>query len=110
MKATPVNIFKSTYDEYCGRAGKGKSGYFGNPFKLEVGQTIGSTLIKYAEYFYKRLQEDPEFKAKVLSLNGKKLACFCSDPKKCHTGIMADYINQTPEYNPDIFHAFNKLW
>lgn len=31
-----VNIRKETCDVYIGRAGYGKDGYFGNPFRLEA--------------------------------------------------------------------------
>lgn len=88
-----VNIFKNKYDVYIGRPGKGQNGYFGNPFPLPKGALKGSTLPKYREYFVKRLQEDQEFKEKILSLKGKTLGCFCASPDTCHGSIIVEYIN-----------------
>ena len=36
-----VNIRKESCDVYIGRAGQGKDGYFGNPFRLEATMTRG---------------------------------------------------------------------
>lgn len=92
MKTVAVNIYKEKYDVYCGRAGKGKDGYFGNPFVLQKGESRGETISKYTEYFYKRLETDPEFKRRVLELKGKRLGCFCK-PQACHCDIIAEYLN-----------------
>lgn len=91
-KTMVVNVYKEPYDVYIGRAGKGKDGYFGNPFPLSFGEERGSTLEKYREYFVKRLETDLEFKEKVLTLHGKTLGCFCK-PNACHGDIIADYLN-----------------
>lgn len=50
-----VNIRKESCDVYIGRAGQGKDGYFGNPFRLEATMTRGGTLDRYRKYFYYRL-------------------------------------------------------
>ena len=47
-----VNIRKETCNVYIGRAGYGKDGYFGNPFRLEATMAKGSTLGRYRKYFY----------------------------------------------------------
>lgn len=93
-----VNIYhlKKDWDSnpeyvYIGRAGKGKSGFFGNPF-INTGDP-GSTLPLYEEYLQKRLFEDPEFKQKATKLKGKKLVCFCH-PKPCHGDILKRYVDQ----------------
>lgn len=87
-----VNIYKDKYDVYIGREGKGQSGYFGNPFKLEKGQDRGSTLDRYREYFYKRIENDPIFKSRILELKNKRLGCFCK-PNACHGDIISEYLN-----------------
>jgi hypothetical protein len=92
MKTIVVNIYKESYDVYCGRAGKGQDGYFGNPFVLKKGEPRGATLLKYKEYFYKRLETDPEFKRRIHELKGKRLGCFCK-PNDCHLDIIVDYLN-----------------
>jgi hypothetical protein len=91
MKTTVVNIRRNEYDVYIGRAGKGQSGYFGNPFKLMDKSARGSTLEQYREYFYKRIETDPEFKEKIHSLKGKRLGCFCK-PYPCHGDIITEYL------------------
>jgi hypothetical protein len=90
-KTTVVNIRDEEYDVYIGRAGKGEDGYFGNPFPLEDKSGRGSTLEKYKEYFYKRIQTDPQFREKVHALKGKRLGCFCK-PHPCHGDIIAEYL------------------
>ncbi len=93
---TVVNIYKNKYDVYCGRAGKGKTGYFGNPFTLKSGDLPGSTLIKYEEYFYNRIANDREFCRSVLELRHKILGCFCK-PKPCHCDIIAELLNNNTD-------------
>lgn len=95
MSTTVVNIYKEKYDVYIGRAGKGNDGYFGNPFPLLPGQSRGSTIEQYKTYFYKRLEDDAEFKRRVLELKGKKLGCFCK-PAGCHGDVIAQYLNSLP--------------
>lgn len=89
---TVVNIYKSSYDIYCGRAGKGKDGYFGNPFKCNSYEPKGATIGNFKTYFYSRLEKDSEFKEKVHALKGKILGCFCK-PNPCHADIIAEYLN-----------------
>lgn len=93
MKTVVVNIYKESYDVYCGRAGKGQDGYFGNPFVLQKGEPKGTTLFKFGQYFYKRLESDPEFKRRIHELKGKRLGCFCKSKEVCHVGIIADYLD-----------------
>lgn len=89
---TVVNLYKEPYDQYIGRAGRGQDGYFGNPYSLSAGGDRGAILKLYKEYFDKRINEDLEFKRRVLELKGKRLGCFCK-PKACHGDIIADYLN-----------------
>lgn len=95
-----VNIRNQSYDVYMGRAGKGFSGYFGNPIKAysrcarcnQYHDTGESTLGCYSLYFHERLLNDSEFKQRVLSLKGKVLGCFCK-PRKCHVDIIIDWLD-----------------
>lgn len=88
-----VNIFKEKYDVYIGRAGHGQDGYFGNPYPLTSESERGLVLERYKEYFLKRIDEDLEFKKKVLSLKGKVLGCFCK-PKACHGDIIKEWLDR----------------
>ena len=92
IKTEAVNLYKEPYDVYIGREGKGKSGYFGNPFKLEKGESRGATLDRFKKYFLDRIEIDLEFKSKILELKGKKLGCFCK-PNACHGDIISEYLN-----------------
>jgi hypothetical protein len=96
---TVVNLRQSPYDVYIGRAGHGKDGYFGNPFKLAFDTPIHRKLIlsKYREYFNNRLAIDPIFRDRIHSLKGKTLGCFCK-PKLCHGDIIAEYLNSIPSF------------
>lgn len=95
-KTTVVNIYRDEYEVYIGRAGKGKDGYFGNPYHTGDRDFI---LKQFKEYFYSRIKTDRTFAKRVLSLKGKTLGCFCS-PKRCHGDIIADYLNNLPEIKP----------
>lgn len=89
-----VNLYKEPYDVYIGRGGKGKDGYFGNPFPLvekNSEEKREHCLKLYREYFHKRLAEDPEFKRRVEMLDSKVLGCFCK-PKLCHGDVIVEYL------------------
>lgn len=89
------------YDVYIGRAGHGKDGYFGNPYRVgftckrcgEFHKTAASTLPCFEQYFLERLGIDAEFKARVRGLGGKTLGCFCF-PNACHGMIIANWLNR----------------
>lgn len=99
MTTTVVNLRKEPYEVYIGRAGKGQSGYFGNPVRIgyacplcaEVHLDGGSTLPCFRKYFYSRLERDAEFQARVEALRGRVLGCFCK-PKPCHGDVLAQKI------------------
>lgn len=105
MPTTVVNIRLHDYDVYMGRAGKGHDGYFGNPHRRVDGPP-GSTLDAFRDYFFERVEEDPEFRARVMALRGKRLGCFCVDKPWlpgtpgmffCHAQIIAQFIEDTEE-------------
>ena len=90
-----VNLYRHPYDVYIGRAGKGKSGYFGNP--IVVGRKcprcsevhdLEQTLVCYEEYVRARIEVDKKFSAEIKALYGKTLGCFCK-PKACHGDVLA---------------------
>ncbi len=91
---TVVNLRREAYDVYIGRAGHGKSGYFGNP--LKVSEHGAAALTLYREFFLGRVNTDAEFRARVLALRGKRLGCFCK-PAECHGDIIAEWVDAQPE-------------
>ena len=75
-----VNIRKQPYepyDVYIGRAGHGKSGYFGNGHpigycdKCSCVHTRESSIKQFKAFFEVMISSDPEFKAQVEGLRGK---------------------------------------
>lgn len=93
MKTTVVNIHRDEpYDIYIGRAGKGLSGEFGNPC---TGGTRMTNINAFRRYFADRLSRDPEYKARILALKGKRLGCFCV-PQRCHGEIIAAWVDAQP--------------
>jgi hypothetical protein len=88
-----VNLRFDEYDVYIGRAGKGKSGYFGNPFTFPRDGDREEVLKKYKKYFYFRIRTDREFVKRLLKLKGKRLGCFCK-PEGCHGDLIAEWVNK----------------
>lgn len=94
MATTVINIKSGAhYDVYCGRAGHGHDGYYGNPFRLEPNQAKGTTLQYYKSYFYNKLEKDIVFKTKILALKDKILGCFCK-PHPCHCDIIIEWLDK----------------
>jgi len=88
-----VNLFEEEFDVYVGRAGFGKDGLFGNPYRLYKDGTRDEILEKFRKYFHHRLSNDPAFHQKVHDLKGLRLGCFCRDIHRCHATIIAAYVN-----------------
>ena len=92
---------REPYDVYVGRAGKGQTGYFGNPYPVgklckrcgQVHHSGNSTLPCFDSYFRERIGRDPEFRMRVLALQGLVLGCFCV-PKPCHASLIAAWLNR----------------
>ncbi len=115
MSATRVvNIrMTDTWDFYCGRAGRGEKGTFGNPYTIHVGQPRGHTVNKlFRDHFEFRAKHDLGFVAELNKLiDWKKvhdgvlvLGCFCAEtaegltvenkPYTCHAQVIAEYIDK----------------
>lgn len=86
MQTIVVNIKIEPFDVYIGRAGRGKDGYFGNPFHIGPGISREDAIERFERYFADRIEKDSEFKRRILALNGKRLGCFCK-PDACHGDV-----------------------
>jgi hypothetical protein len=95
VNTTTVVHIPERYDVYIGRAGQGQDGYFGNPYKLQY-MSREESIKRYVTYFYNRIKNDAEFKARILELKGKRLGCFCT-PEKCHGDIIVKYLSMQGE-------------
>ena len=88
MKTNVVNRHhKVRYDVYIGRGSD-----YGNPYVIGTDGDRDEVINKYRDYFYKRIESEPEFKLRVEELKGKTLACFCK-PKACHGDVIIDYLS-----------------
>ena len=87
-----VNLYRDDYDVYIGRKGKGKDGYFGNPFDMRD-FTREECISRFKEHFLSRVKTDSLFRMKVLDLRGKRLGCFCK-PNACHGDVIVEWINK----------------
>jgi hypothetical protein len=91
-----VNLRCEPFTRYIGRASRGRDGTFGNPFAMHGEADRPKVISDFRGYFYKRLQDDPEFKAKVETLRGETLGCFCK-PKACHGDVYVEYFENNPK-------------
>lgn len=89
IKDAPIGWKEDPNYVYIGRAGKGLTGYFGNPFVASQ-KGRGATLDAYRSYLVNLLEKDREFARRVKALQGKTLVCFCK-PQRCHGDILAYY-------------------
>lgn len=85
MTTTVVHCKRSAFDVYIGRPGRGQTGKWGNPFKLEREADRPAVLARYREW----LLQQPHLLADLHELRGKVLGCFCS-PKACHGDVLAE--------------------
>ena len=68
---------------------------FGNPYDYrKLGITREESVLKYKEWFYKRLQ-NKNFHDAVLSLRNKKLGCWCV-PDLCHGHVIIEFLEGIP--------------
>ena len=91
-----VNVRTENCDVYIGRGS-----IFGNTFThLKLDDTKAQYKVKtrqesidrYHDYFYYKIEHDPEFLEEVMKLKDKKLGCYCQ-PLPCHGQIIADFID-----------------
>jgi hypothetical protein len=96
MPTKVVHIKKDKYDVYIGRGSP-----FGNPYThLPLQNTQAQVQVKsredaikkYNEYFYKRIETDPEFLDDILRLKDKVLGCYCA-PNDCHGHIISKFLD-----------------
>lgn len=100
-----VNIRNDKYDVYCGRAGHGQDGYFGNPhvigycdmMQCHCNHTREESIAAYKIDFYHRIKYDPQFFLRILELKDKTLGCFCKQKSievPCHCDIIKEYLDK----------------
>jgi len=99
MKTTAVNI-RDEYDIKGCRCSNGRilppphPSCIGNPFHLtnvKDDKERANVIQLYSDHFHARINYDIKFKEYVLSLRGKRIACFCK-PLPCHLDVVVEYI------------------
>lgn len=86
MTTRVVNLKKEKYDVYIGRAGKGQSGKYGNPFITGKDGNRKEVIAKHRNWVYKQPELIKDIKKE---LKGKRLGCFCK-PKSCHGDVYVE--------------------
>lgn len=72
---------------------------FGNPFQIGKDGTRDEVVRKYRHWLWKKINEDLEFRASVLSLKGHDLICCCA-PRVCHGDVLkacVAYLDKFPK-------------
>lgn len=104
-EARAVNIRYEEYDIYCGRAGRGHDGFYGNPVRIgypcpvcsETHSTAGATLPCYRTDLARRIATEEGFIDRMMKeLPGKRLGCFCvrkDGSGECHAVFLAAFVN-----------------
>lgn len=95
-KTVVVNMKREDCDVYIGRAGKGQDGFFGNPYRVTRYVDAAQALLSFRLYFLNRIENDSEFRRRVIKLQGKRLGCFCK-PGACHGDVIVEWIEETHE-------------
>lgn len=99
---TVVNLNENDYDVYIGRAGKGKSGYFGNDHPIgycpicRTTHDRTSAIAAFKKDFNARIEEDDEYRKQVLTLKEQRLGCFCKSSSKeveCHGDVFKEWLD-----------------
>lgn len=93
-KTQVVNRHREPFDVYIGRGSA-----FGNPFVIGEDGDRDEVIVKFTDFFYKKLGK-PRFQAAVKKLKGKRLGCFCKPEEGfqgrvlCHGQIIAAYLEE----------------
>lgn len=88
-----VNINSSSYDIYIGRSRKGEGfNKWCNPFVIGRDGNREEVINKYKKYLEMQIKIGNITISELISLNNKKLGCFCF-PLKCHGNIICEYVD-----------------
>lgn len=113
LRTLPTGKDDHGIDIYIGRAAtapawahfdRGGNGTFQNPILRgeyckacrNYHASYESTIPCFRLYFLHRVETDPAFRERVLSLRGKVLGCWCRDPATCHGSVMIAWIEAQP--------------
>lgn len=95
---------------YIGRAGRGETGEFGNPFPVENNsdEAVKEAVAKYDTWLAEKIKTDPEYANKIYALKGKTLACPGKEANEiCHGQSILKAIKYLHE-NPELLNKISK--
>lgn len=90
-----VNVQHSNYTVYVGRPGHGRSGPFGNPFRLGRDYlTPSQGVALFRKWFVSPAPDAVEYRRLVRARIGPDdvLGCFCKPYRPCHGDVIAEYV------------------
>lgn len=89
------------HDVYCGRAGRGREGRFGNPFIVGIHGTLEECCKYFEHLFYSKLGNERRKLVRDVIPKTAILGCFCITDKNklCHCNTYAEYVNSN-YFNP----------
>lgn len=95
MTTKVVHFKKEPYDVFIGRPT-----IWGNPFTHLPCNHVADFMVetrqeainKYREWLTNKVNNEPEFKTKLMELDGKTLGCWCR-PQACHGDAIIEVIN-----------------
>lgn len=90
---TVVNKYKEDFDIYIGRGSK-----WGNPFPISGENSREKVIDEYRFYLWSQIKSGEVTTDDLLSLNGKRLGCFCK-PKPCHGDVIKKAVEWTISQN-----------
>lgn len=81
----------------------GRGSIWGNPYRIGQDGTREEVIEKYRDHLASQIREGKITGEDILSLQGKKLVCFCK-PEPCHGDVLVKAI----EYMLILDHALNR--
>lgn len=88
MAVRVVNLRNASYDVYIGRAGRGQSSSWGNPFVIGQHGTRAQVIELFKQQLWQRIKSGQISLEELAALDGKTLGCFCK-PAACHGDVIA---------------------
>jgi hypothetical protein len=71
----------------------GEWGWLGNPYDEGI-FGLDACIEMYAKAFISKMQADPEFAARIRSLDVDRVLCWCQLDKNCHGDFIVAYLEE----------------
>ena len=95
-KTTVVHV-RDGCDVYIGRAMPGRTASaFANEARIGRDGTRAQVIRLYKEHILSRLANEPQLRAELEALRGKRIGCWCK-PDDCHGDVLVWLLGEGPE-------------